>query len=132
MPFGFTFIGKGTTDQGWEEVQREAEVYRVLQPVQGSAVPIFLGSIHPRQTYFYGSAKIKHFLLLSRCGDAFDWVNWNEEQWNIYRQTVREIRRCGVHPGEVHRLNVLWDSQRRHARLVGFDQAKPVPLKKRL
>jgi hypothetical protein len=61
MPFGYTFIGKGTTNQGWEEVQREAEMYRVLRPVQGSTVPIF-----------YENAKIKHFLLLSWCGDAFD------------------------------------------------------------
>jgi hypothetical protein len=64
-PGGCAYIGKGTTDRGWKEVQREAEVYVVLQPVQGSVVSIFLGSIYTRQTYFYENAKIKHFLLLS-------------------------------------------------------------------
>jgi hypothetical protein len=30
MPYGYTFVGKGTTDRGWEEVRREADVYRVF------------------------------------------------------------------------------------------------------
>jgi hypothetical protein len=127
MPYGYTFIGKGTTDRGWEKTKQKAEVYHILQPVQGSAVPVFLDSIHLSQTYFYKGAKIKHFLLLSWCGDEFDWVNWNQEQWNVYRQMVRKIRRFGIHPGEVRRSDVLWDPQRRQARLDGLDQARLVP-----
>ncbi|KAH8691935.1 hypothetical protein BGW36DRAFT_400061 [Talaromyces proteolyticus] len=127
MPYGYTVIGKGTTDRGWEEVQREVEVYDVLRTVQGSAVPVFLGSVHSSQMYFYKDAKIKHFLLLSWCGDEFDWTDWNQEQWDIYRQTVQEIQHLGINPGKLHRSNVLWTPRRSHARITGFHQAKPAP-----
>ncbi|KMP02256.1 hypothetical protein CIRG_10079 [Coccidioides immitis RMSCC 2394] len=43
--YGYTVVGKGTTSRHWKEVSRGAEVYRVLQPLQESAVPVFLGRL---------------------------------------------------------------------------------------
>ncbi|CRG92859.1 hypothetical protein PISL3812_09932 [Talaromyces islandicus] len=127
MPYGYTLLGKGTTDRGWENLEWEAEVYHVLKPVQGSAVPVYLGTVHPNQSYFFEGVQIKHFLLSSWYGDRTDWINWNQRQWDIYQQTVQKIRRLGVHVGRVHQSNVFWDSQRRQARLVAFDRMKLVP-----
>lgn len=36
---------KGTTSGLWKEVSREAQVYQILRKAQGSAVPVFLGTI---------------------------------------------------------------------------------------
>ncbi|KAL1955882.1 hypothetical protein VTO42DRAFT_7955 [Malbranchea cinnamomea] len=63
--YGYTIVGKGTTSWLWEEVSREAEIYRILQEVQGSVVPVFLGAIDMAQIYFlHGAGKIRHMLLM--------------------------------------------------------------------
>ncbi|ODQ72891.1 hypothetical protein LIPSTDRAFT_71169, partial [Lipomyces starkeyi NRRL Y-11557] len=72
--YGYTFVGKGTTDRLWTDVRAEADVYRALQKAQGSAVPVFLGTIDLKMTYFLeGGACIKHMLLMS----------WGGEQPNV-------------------------------------------------
>lgn len=43
--YGYTVVGKGTMSQLWKEVLREVDIYCILQHVQGSVVPVFLGRI---------------------------------------------------------------------------------------
>ncbi|KAJ5084786.1 hypothetical protein NUU61_009365 [Penicillium alfredii] len=63
--YGYTVIGKGTTSELWKEVSREAEVYRILQKAQGSAVPIFLGTIDLAKIYFlHGAGEIRYMLVM--------------------------------------------------------------------
>ncbi|KAK9321513.1 hypothetical protein V1517DRAFT_241983, partial [Lipomyces orientalis] len=58
--YGCTVVGKGTTSGLWNEVSREADVYRILQRAQGSAVPVFLGAIDLKQIYFHDEGDIRH------------------------------------------------------------------------
>ncbi|KAK9322667.1 hypothetical protein V1517DRAFT_235789, partial [Lipomyces orientalis] len=70
LSYGYTFVGKGTTDRFWADVRTETDVYRVLQKAQGSAVPVFLGTIDLKLTYFLQRGIcIKHMLLLSWGGE---------------------------------------------------------------
>ena len=63
--YGYTVVGKGTTSGLWKEVSREAEVYRILQKAQGSAVPVFLGTIDLAKIYFlHGAGEIRHMLVM--------------------------------------------------------------------
>jgi hypothetical protein len=61
--YGYTVVGKGTTSRPWNEVSREAreaEVYRILQKAQWSAVPVFLGMIDLAKIYFlHGAGEIR-------------------------------------------------------------------------
>ncbi|KAK9245749.1 kinase-like domain-containing protein [Lipomyces tetrasporus] len=79
---GYTFVGKGTTDQLWNEVRREADVYRALQMAQGSAVPVFLGTVDLEKT----------FLLH---GGALD-------LWEEIRRSTKEIHKLEVQHGDLH------------------------------
>ncbi|KAK6810459.1 hypothetical protein RU639_013789 [Aspergillus parasiticus] len=68
--YGYTVVGKGTTSYRWNEVKREADIYRILQRVQGRAVPVFLGAIDLAVIYFLeGAGRIRHMLLMA-WGDA--------------------------------------------------------------
>ncbi|OJJ88582.1 uncharacterized protein ASPGLDRAFT_97200, partial [Aspergillus glaucus CBS 516.65] len=70
IPHGYTFIGKGTTATLWLEIRREADVYQVLRACQGSAVPVFLGTLDLHKTFLmHPSTCIRHMLLLSYAGD---------------------------------------------------------------
>ncbi|KAJ5932869.1 hypothetical protein N7516_007358 [Penicillium verrucosum] len=63
--YGYTVVGKGTTSGLWKEVSREAQVYQILRKAQGSAVPIFLGTIDLAKIYFlHGAGEIRHMLLM--------------------------------------------------------------------
>lgn len=53
--YSYTVIGKGTTTKLWP-VSREAEVYRILRKAQGSAVPVFLGTVDLDVIYFLHGA----------------------------------------------------------------------------
>jgi len=62
---GYTVVEKGTTSSWWLELLREAEIYRVLQQAQDSAVPVFLGAIDLDKIYFlHGVWAIRHMLLV--------------------------------------------------------------------
>ncbi len=61
---------KGTTDRLWKEVFNEAMVYRISPKAQGSAVPVFLGTIDLAMTYFlHGAGEIRHMLLMAWGGE---------------------------------------------------------------
>lgn len=64
--YGYTIIGKGTTERLWKEVSNEAVIYRILRKAQGSAIPVFLGTIDLAMTYFlHGAGEIRHMLLMA-------------------------------------------------------------------
>ncbi|CAI7646939.1 unnamed protein product [Penicillium bialowiezense] len=52
LEYGYTVFGKGTTSDLWKEVSREAQAYQILRKAQGSAVPVFLGTIDLAKIYF--------------------------------------------------------------------------------
>jgi hypothetical protein len=93
--FGYTILGKGTTSRLWKELSREAEVHRILQCVQGSAVPVFLGAIDLAQPYFlHGAGEIRHMLLMGWGGES---VNTPDETIRrAISQSVKEIHTLGV------------------------------------
>ncbi|KAJ5385589.1 hypothetical protein N7517_003500 [Penicillium concentricum] len=62
--YGYTVVGKGTTKGLWKEVSREAQIYHILRKVQGSAVPVFLGTIDLALIYFHDTRNISHMLFM--------------------------------------------------------------------
>jgi hypothetical protein len=69
--YGYTVIGKGTTSGLWKDVSREAQVYQILRKAQGSAVPVFLGTIDLAKIYFlHGAGEIRYMLVMSWGGES--------------------------------------------------------------
>ncbi|KAK9481649.1 hypothetical protein V1527DRAFT_99870 [Lipomyces starkeyi] len=125
--YGYTFVGKGTTDRLWTEVRGEADVYRALQKAQGSAVPVFLGTIDLKMTYFLeGGACIKHMLLMSWGGEQANVVKAEEELYEEIRRSQNEIRELGVQHGDLHWSNILWNSQLGRVQIIDFHRSKLV------
>ncbi|KAK9369507.1 hypothetical protein V1509DRAFT_638641 [Lipomyces kononenkoae] len=97
VPYGYTVVGKGTTSELWKEVSREADVYRVLQKAQGSAVPVFLGAIDLKMIYFlHGGAEIRHMLLMAWGGKDASGLEHSEALLREIWRTEKEIRALGV------------------------------------
>jgi predicted unusual protein kinase regulating ubiquinone biosynthesis (AarF/ABC1/UbiB family) len=86
--------------------------------------------------FLHGGARIKHFLLLSRSGKQ---ANLVKDEWDMLSeiyQSNQEIRHLGVHHGDLHWSNALWNSQLGRVQLIDFHKSKllhskPRPKRKR-
>lgn len=119
--FGYTVLGKGTTSMRWTEVSREAEVYRVLQRAQGSAVPVFLGAIDLAQTYFlHGAGRIRHMLLMGWGGQSVSDMTLDKAIEHAISRSVNEIRSLGICHQDLCPENILWNAELKRALIIDF------------
>ncbi|KAI9777152.1 MAG: hypothetical protein M1816_004909 [Peltula sp. TS41687] len=123
---GYTFVGKGTVAALIRVLQKEAQVYERLEEIQGTAVPVYLGSIDlPRILWLTCSIAIEHVILLSWGG---------EEAWcceleprrlaRETRRTVKEVQRLGVNQGDLRQPNLLWNEELGRVLLIDFENGK--------
>ena len=130
--YGYTVVGKGTTSCLWQELLREADVYGVLRQAQGSAVPVFLGTINMAKTYFlHGAGKIQHMLLMGWGGEPTSNIEHHEELHHGVLISIEEIRSFGVVHLDLRPDNILWNAELRRALIIDFHCAKLDPGLKR-
>ncbi|KAE8361555.1 hypothetical protein BDV27DRAFT_160604 [Aspergillus caelatus] len=133
--YGYTVVGKGTTSYRWNEVKREADIYRILRRVQGRAVPVFLGTIDLAMIYFLeGAGRIRHMLLMAWGGEP---INKLEDVGSIRHEISRsqkEIRSLGVLHQDLRPDNMLWNAEQGRVLIVDFHRSEldARPTKKRM
>lgn len=121
---GYTFIGKGTTSKLWNIVSREAQFYQILRSAQGSAVPVFLGSIDMAQSYFlHGAGEIQHMLLMAWGGEPLTQLQW-QNKLDAVKKSHAKIRGLGVRHGDVRRPNALWNSELSCVLIIDFHKSE--------
>lgn len=123
--YGYTVVGKGTTSGLWSIVSREAQVYQILQHAQGSAVPVFLGSIDLAKTYFlHGAGQIRHMLVMAWGGES----TAKNDQYLSLRREIRksrkEIQALGVFHDDLRPENILWNEELSRALIIDFHRSR--------
>jgi serine/threonine protein kinase len=121
--YGYTVVGKGTTSRRWKEVSREVEIYRILQKVQGSAVPVFIGAVDLKRSYFlHGAGEIKHMLLMSWGGEMIG-LKESALRHEISR-SMRQIRKLGVVHEDLRNENMLWNDELGRVLIIDFHRSR--------
>ncbi|KAJ5420097.1 hypothetical protein N7465_002616 [Penicillium sp. CMV-2018d] len=131
--YGYTVIGKGTTSNLWKQVSSEAQVYRILRRAQGSAVPVFLGTIDLAKIYFlHGAGEIRHMLVMGWGGE--NTAEMEIEPWlsREIRRSTKEIKALGIVHDDLRYDNILWNKELGRALIIDFHRAtlRTRPLKR--
>ncbi|KAE8307944.1 hypothetical protein BDV41DRAFT_583967 [Aspergillus transmontanensis] len=116
--YGYTVVGKGTTSYLWNEIKREADIYRILWRVQGRAVPVFLGTIDLAMIYFLHGAGQIHVEAI-----RYE-ISWSQ----------KKIRSLGVIHQDLRSDNMLWNAELGRVLIIDFhrSQLDSRPMKKRM
>ncbi|EZF35583.1 hypothetical protein H109_07358 [Trichophyton interdigitale MR816] len=126
--YGYTVVGKGTTTHLWGVVSREAEIYRFLKQAQGSAIPVFLGTIDLALTYYlHGAGRIRHMLLMGWAGEHIDGENVDKTVKREVSRSKKEIRSLGLLHGDLRWQNILWNAELNRALIIDFDASEMDP-----
>jgi predicted Ser/Thr protein kinase len=105
-------------------VSREAQFYQILGSAQGSAIPVFLGSIDMKQSYFlHGAGEIQHMLLMAWGGEPLSQTQW-QDKLKAVKKSHAKIRELGVRHGNVRRQNSLWNSELNRVLIIDFHQSE--------
>ncbi|KAF7589601.1 hypothetical protein BBP40_004061 [Aspergillus hancockii] len=133
--YGYTVVGKGTTSQLWNEVSREAVIYRILSRAQGSAVPVFLGAINLAKVYFlHGAGEVRHMLLMAWGGEPISKIQHDEVFMREISRSEKEIRSLGILHQDLRPDNILWNAELDRILIIDFHRSEldSRPMKKRL
>ncbi|EEQ35329.1 hypothetical protein McanCB56680_004681 [Microsporum canis] len=123
--YGYTVVGKGTTSRRWNEVRREAVVYRFLRRAQGSAVPVFLGCIDLKMIYYlHGAGAIKHMLLMGWGGEDTSKIEGSQQLDDEISRSKKEIRAMGVDHQDLKPNNILWNAELGRALIIDFHRSR--------
>ncbi|KAL4925722.1 uncharacterized protein BDV17DRAFT_271186 [Aspergillus undulatus] len=118
---GYTIVGKATTSRRWKEVSREADVYRILQRAQGSAIPVFLGAIDLAKVYFlHGAGDIRHMLLMGWGGEDLSHSKSGKTLDYAISRSLKEIHSLGVIHQDLRPENILWNAELNRALIIDF------------
>ena len=123
---GYVFVSKGTVKRYRRHILHEGEIYRYLEPLQGTAIPVYLGNIDLVDSYPYDfQVEIIHMLLMSWAGEeVFGTIDWKEA-----KTTLDEVAAAGVRQGDEAERNLLWNEEKQRYMQIDFERAtyiKPV------
>ena len=129
LEYGYTFIGKGTVPEFVEDLEYEAAVYTErLQGLQGSCVPVCLGTVNLRElgrTYYYDfRVDIIFLVLLSWAGKSL--VVAKGHRALLKKELVRSVRALhakGVVHRDVRRPNIMWNDETKRPMIIDFERA---------
>lgn len=122
--YSYAVIGKGTTSGLWKDVSCEAQVYQILRKTQGSAMPIFLGTIDLTKIYFlYGAGEIRYMLVMGWGGESTTSIELTPILLQEIHKSNREIKALGIIYEDLRRNNILWNEELRRALIIDFHRS---------
>ncbi|EEH03786.1 conserved hypothetical protein [Histoplasma capsulatum G186AR] len=121
---GYRCVAKGTpVEFGYSAY--EEHVYQRLHSIQGTRIPVCLGSVDVscRPLFYDGIARIGYLLLLSHAGTPTKFHDGPDIRPSFHK-AVSDIHRLGVRHDDLHDGNVFWNAENKGAMVIDFERAK--------
>ncbi|KAG6247019.1 hypothetical protein E4U24_003383 [Claviceps purpurea] len=127
LAYGYTFVSKGTISTLVERLKNEAKMYQQLEPIQGTHVPVFLGTIDLRtmdKSYsVYWGVDVVHMIFLSWGGRHIDPREMARLEIPMSRLVELEQAEKGVLHSDVRWRNILFNSETNGIMMINFERA---------
>lgn len=119
--YDYTFVAKETVPAYVPHLKHESSIYRRLAQIQGTSIPVYLGSVSMIRPYFLDvGVRIIHMLLMSWRGEEVDSEHLSDSQrFSFYKaigDAVNELRQHGVEHRDTQEPNVLWNDESANVR----------------
>ncbi|KAK7224017.1 hypothetical protein V2G26_012020 [Clonostachys chloroleuca] len=132
LAYGYTFIGKGTVEAFISDLKHEALVYKRLEKVQGTHVPVFLGAIDLcalGRTYYYDlRVDVVHLSFMSWGGvDLRDIDATDLDEASVTEMAIRSMKAIhqeGVVHMDARRENILFNTKTREVMIIDFERSQ--------
>lgn len=125
---GYTFVEKGTVLAFVRDSDHEANVYRHLHTLQGSCIPVFMGTIDLIHPYYLDiGVEIIRFLLMSRAGESMKLHPNPCREYEVHpeaRRSEKVLRALGVEHCDLRPPNVLLDPRDQTLMLIDFERSQ--------
>ncbi|KAL4893407.1 hypothetical protein BDV59DRAFT_30432 [Aspergillus ambiguus] len=123
---GYTFVGKGAPVEFVDRVKNEELVYSRLTPIQGTFVPVLLGSLRLRHPFSYdGIAEMVHLTCMGFAGRTLARKHALDRRKIIQRAEIslQAIHNLGVLHSDPIPGNMTWNEQDRCVMFIDFERS---------
>ncbi|KID85817.1 Protein kinase-like domain protein, partial [Metarhizium majus ARSEF 297] len=132
LAYGYTFIGKGTVKAFISDLKHEALVYKQLEGVQGTRVPVFLGAIDLSalgRTYYYDfRVYVVHLSFMSWGGVGLRDIHATDldeaSLTEMAIQSMKAIHQEGVVHMDARRENMLLNPETGGVMIIDFERSQ--------
>ncbi|KAH8431010.1 uncharacterized protein LDX57_008671 [Aspergillus melleus] len=127
---GYTFVGKGVPMEFVNGLKHEELVYSRLASVQGTFVPVFLGSLQLHRPFSYdGIAEIVQLMCMGFAGRTLARQHALDRHQMIQRAgiSLRKIHSFGVLHSDPIPGNMTWNEQDRCVMFIDFERSTLQP-----
>ncbi|KAF5133084.1 Polysialic acid O-acetyltransferase [Metarhizium anisopliae] len=139
LRYGYTFIGKGTPAPLIKYLRHEAAVYKRLQDMQGTSIPVFLGTVDLRpmnKIYYYDHrVYIVHVTFFSWGGRTLSSLELpgglDKRLTDGACQAIRAMHSKGVIHNDIRDPNMLYNPDTKRIMIIDFDRASIVEASRR-
>ena len=141
LAYGYTFVAKGTVRAFIKHLEHEAAVYERLRAIQGSRVPVFLGTIDLRsmdEIYYYDHrVYVVHLTCMSWAGRKLEGMEATSDRAKeLAEQTLQSLKlmhQAGVVHRDVREANLLFNPETNGIMIIDFERSSLVaPLRRAL
>ncbi|KAJ5584704.1 uncharacterized protein N7459_004504 [Penicillium hispanicum] len=123
---GYTFMGKGSPMDFVDGLKHEELVYSRLTPIQGTFVPVLLGSMRLRRPFSYdGIAEIVHLMCVGFAGRTLAQQHALDRCQMIQRAEIslQAIHSLGVLHSDPIPSNMTWNEHDRCVMFIDFERS---------
>lgn len=125
---GYVFVGKGTIDVFVPDLRHEGGMYRRLESLQGTDIPVYLGNIDLVRRWYDLGICILHMLLLSFGGKMVDSLDRPMlAQIDTFRAKLDGF---GIKHGDLENRNMLWNEELQRLVFIDFERSVVQPRSK--
>ncbi|KAM5475384.1 hypothetical protein MauCBS54593_001072 [Microsporum audouinii] len=140
FPYGYTLVAKAMPIETVKRAVYEEKIYQHLHMIQGTYIPVCLGSIDisSRPLWYDGIFQVVHLLLLSHVGKLVKLHAGLNKVKDLIPSACESLHAIHMHRTlhcDTHIGNMFWNAENKRVMIIDFERAKitsvNMPTKKR-